>query len=172
MTEAVELTNFVTEAISASWPNNTVPRNDDEFPSFYNSHYNRSPWRYVDLWAGATTDAGMQIVFNREAPVWACAYRGGIIAAEYLTYTVVAENPLYAFLIEALGQPADPSLPLRGPERYVSAEGRWSYTFNFAGSIESFRATEHIEENGNRAYERVLIGGRIGDGVAYGQPIA
>lgn len=167
--KASELEDFVNEAIANGWPDNTAARTDDDFPKFYGGNYRRESWRCLDVWSGATTDAGMLVVFLEEAPVWTCTYRGGILeSSRHSEQTRIAENELFDFLVQALRTPHRASFRLRGPEELTSADGRWRYSYRLRGDVESFVATEQIEEDGVLAYERILIGGCVGDGVAYG----
>jgi len=163
-----ELGAFVTEAIACGWPDNTVPRTDADFPGFYGGEYTRADWRYLDIWSGASTDAGMMVVFRAGSAVWICTYRGGILPSEHLEQTSVAENELFRFLIDALRADGTPVVRLRGPARHTSGDGRWEYKFEMSGSIDGFWAMEQIRDHGVLAYERVLLGGRVGDGVSYG----
>jgi hypothetical protein len=160
---------FIAEAINTGWPDNTHPRTDAEFVSFYGGEYRRDNWRYLDIWSGASTDAGMMVVFDDDQPVWTCTYRGGILpASAQLGQTNIAENELFAFLIQALrATPAHPS-GLRGPSSFDSRDGRWSYVFKMVGWLDSFFAAEQISDGGVLSYERLLIGGLVGDGIAYG----
>jgi len=163
-----ELQDFVNDAMANGWPGNTVPRTDADFPGFYGGNYRSGQWRCLDVWSGATTDAGMVVVFFKESPSWTCVYRGGILRGNrHLEQTSVEENELFGFLIEALHSPQDAVFRLRGPSEFASGDLRWRYEFSLKGDIESFIATEQIYENGTLAYERVLMGGCIGDGVSY-----
>lgn len=163
-----ELTDFVTEAVANGWPANTLPRDDAEFPNFYGGGYERGRWRYADLWSGATTDAGMMTVFYDESPIWICTYRGGIFAGDaHLEQNSIESNDLFNFLVTALRTERTEKFKLRGPARTTSSDNRWLYTFKMNGDIEAFIATEQISDRGELVYERVLLGGRVGDGVAY-----
>lgn len=167
--KASELEDFVNEAIANGWPDNTAARTDVDFPKFYGGNYRRDQWRCLDVWSGATTDAGMIVVFLKENPVWVCTYRGGILgSSQHRHETDVAANELYRFLVQALRAPNTEHLRLRGPEEVKSADGRWRYSFSLRGETLSFVAFEHIYEDGELAYERIFIGGRVGDGVQYG----
>ena len=164
-----DLEGFVNEAMANGWPANTLPRTDDDFPGFFGGNYRRGPWRCLDVWSGATTDAGMIVVFLDEAPVWTCAYRGGLLrGSRHLEQTTIADNELFDFLIKALRTPQDAAFKLRGPARLISDDGRWRYRFSINGEVDSFVATEQIYERQILAYERILIGGSVGDGIAYG----
>ena len=169
MIDGHELASFIADAVASGWPDNTVPRTDADFPGFYGGSFERADWRYLDLWTGASTDAGMMSVFNRNSAVWICTYRGGILpTTSHLNNTTIGENELFRFLIEALRAELGPDPRLRGPNRYGSQDGRWRYIFDMVGSLDCFWATEQIYENGVLSYERLLIGGRVGDGVPYG----
>lgn len=164
-----ELESFVNEAMANGWPGNTVPRTDADFPGFYGGNYRRGPWRCLDVWSGATTDAGMLIVFFNETSVWTCGYRGGILhGSRHVEQTTVVENELFDFLIAALRSSQHGAFRLRGPASVISEDGRWRYRFVVRGDVESFIATEQIYEHESLSYERILIGGRVGDGIAYG----
>jgi hypothetical protein len=165
------LQDFIGEAIANGWPDNTLPRADQEFTGFYGGSYSRGAWRYLDLWAGASTDAGMMIVFRYDTPSWICTYRGGILpTSKQLAVTTLADNELFGFLIEALRADADAGggPRLRGPETHNSSDGRWRYTFQMTGTFQSFTASEHIYMHDQLGYERLLIGGLVGDGIPYG----
>jgi hypothetical protein len=162
-----DLELFIAEAIENGWPNNTVEWSEDNFPGFYGSRYERSQWRYLDLWAGATTDMGIQFVFHEEQPVWGCSYRGGITDERFLESETIETNPVFSFLIESLRLPSTPGLPIRGPSRHSGSDPALVYQFSHVGSVESFTATEYIDLHGAHVYERVFVGGRFGDGVRY-----
>ncbi|MGW5237513.1 DUF5680 domain-containing protein [Monashia sp. NPDC004114] len=167
--EIHELEDFINEAIANGWPSNTVPRTDADFPKFHGGNYLRGPWRCLDVWSGATTDAGMLVVFLEESPVWTCVYRGGLlVGSPYLKQTTVPDNELFDFLITALSSPNSDAFKLRGPSRLDSRDGRWTYRMALQGDVQSFVATEQILERGKLAYERILAGGLVGDGAAYG----
>lgn len=163
-----ELADFINEAIANGWPDNTAARDDDDFPDFYGGNYRRGSWRHLDIWSGATTDAGMMVVFFDEKPVWNCAYRGGILrGSTHVQQTTIEDNELFNFLITALRAPQNAAFKLRGPAAHVSEDGQWRYTFELRGDVVGFTAAEQIYDRGSLAYERILIGGCIGDGVAY-----
>ena len=165
---ANDLRSFVAEAIENGWPSNSVEWSQEDFPKFYGSRYVRAPWRYVDLWAGATTDMGIQFVFYEDHPVWGCSYRGGIIDSRFLESDTIESNPVFAFLIESLRLPATPELPIRGPrEHSTAADPGFTYKFEYSGSLDSFTAREHIDLEGRHVYERLFVGGRFGDGISY-----
>jgi hypothetical protein len=161
-----QLQQFVAEAIRAGWPDNTYPRKDKEFSGFFHSNYVREAWRYFDLWSGDSTDMGFQAVFHQDVPIWACSYRGGIMEPKFLTTDSIDANPVFAFLTKAMRLPPDPTLPLRGPQ--VHEENSWVYTFHGSGTIASCLAIECIHEKGQKVYERLFIGGRIGSRQLYG----
>lgn len=161
-----ELGSFVKEAIAYGWPDNTVAREGSEFPGFWNTHYERGPWRYVDLWSGSSTDAGVQFVFLDDQPTWSCTYRGGLVFPEDLDDLSVESNAIFGFLVSALRAEGPRSLPVRGPDRFT--QGDLVYTMQVQGDLHSFMAFERILRGTICAYERVLIGGRFGDGVLYG----
>lgn len=163
-----ELQEFVAEAVANGWPANTTARTDEDFPGFYGGSYRRGDWRYLDVWSGATTDAGMMIVFRQEKPIWTCTYRGGILHGNtHVNQTSIEENELFNFLIDALRTEHTGPIKLRGPASYQSTDGRWQYTFNLRGDLAGFVGVEQIFDGSIMAYERMLIGGRVGDGVAY-----
>ena len=164
-----ELEDFVNEAMSNGWPGNTVPRTDADFPGFSGGNYRRGPWRCLDVWSGATTDAGMLVVFLHETSVWTCVYRGGVLGGtRHVEQTNIADNEIFDFLVKALRSPQTGALKLRGPAEITSEDRRWRYRFALQGDVESFIATEQIYEHKTLSYERILVGGRVGDGVAYG----
>ncbi len=164
--DMTELGEFVAEAIGYGWPDHTVAREGSEFPGFWNTHYERGPWRYVDLWSGSSTDAGVQFVFFEDHPAWSCTYRGGLVMTEHLLDLSVENNVIFAFLTTALSADGQRDLPIRGPVEFT--RGNLAYNMSVAGDLNSFLAFERITNGGACVYERVLIGGRFGDGVLYG----
>lgn len=161
-----ELGEFVSEAILFGWPDNTTAREGDEFPGFWNTHYSRENWRYLDLWCGASTDAGVQFVFRDNVPVWSCTYRGGLTREEDLGDLSVDGNTVFGFLVRALRAEGTRTLPIRGPDLF--GDGDLSYSMTVRGDLASFLAFETIVRSTVTMYERVLIGGRFGDGITYG----
>lgn len=164
--DLTELGTFVADAIAFGWPDNTVAREGSEFPGFWNTHYERGPWRYVDLWSGSSTDAGMQFVFLDERAAWSCTYRGGLVSPADLNDLSIESNEIFGFLVSALRAEGPRALPVRGPDRF--AQGDLKYTMSVTGDLQSFLAFERILRGTTCAYERVLIGGCFGDGVLYG----
>lgn len=158
-----DISRFLCEAHERGWPRNVVRRTDADFSDFEQTSFNRKEWRYLDVWAGATTDIGLQTIFYRSHPVWGCAYRGGIMDRRFLSPD---NNPVFAFLISALRQRDRAPLPIRGPHKYEA--GAWSYSFESCGALDSFVAKERITLHRTRIYERMFIGGRQGDRVGYG----
>jgi hypothetical protein len=164
--DLTELGGFVAEAMAYGWPDNTVAREGNEFPGFWNTHYERGSWRYVDLWSGSSTDAGVQFVFLEDRPAWSCTYRGGLVLPEDLGDLSVEANEIFAFLVLALTADSPRPLAIRGPGRFARED--LTYTMSVTGDLESFLAFERIYRGVTCAYERVLIGGCFGDGVLYG----
>jgi hypothetical protein len=165
-----ELVAFVVEALDFGWPDNTVASPIGEFPHFWNTLYERDEWRYIDLWSGSSTDAGVQFVFEGNRPVWSSLYRGGLLADRHMQDLSMEANPVFGFLIRALRAGSYPGLPIRGPAEYVEAE--WRYEFATIGDFDSYVATETITQETELVYERIFVGGRFGDGVKYGTSLS
>lgn len=167
--DSQELLSFAREAIDYGWPQNTTVRKEGEFTNFNNTLYSRGQWRYIDLWSGSSTDAGVQIVFMADSPVWSCLYRGGLIDPADTADLSLDGNPVFGLLVEALRAERDSQLPIRGP-RVFQRRGL-TYRFMPKGDFSSFMAVETISDERGIRYERILIGGLFGDGVTYGRPL-
>ncbi|MEU4477789.1 DUF5680 domain-containing protein [Micromonospora sp. NPDC023966] len=165
------LRDFLLEARAYGWPEHAGPSTHPAFPGFIETRYSRDAWDYSDLWSGTTTDLGMQIIFHGGAPYWGCTYRGGVIDPADASGTGVPVDVVFEFLIDALRQPSCPTLPVRGPETYRSRSGSLRYSFQPHGRLPSFIAFERISLGDRLLYERILTGGRFGDGQGYGQAL-
>jgi hypothetical protein len=157
---------FLQLAQLSGWPRNIARRTDIDFAGFEQTTFEREPWRYIDIWSGATTDIGLQTVSYQSTPVWGCAYRGGIIDPRFLSPD---ENPVFRFLVDALKRRDRSPLAIRGPCQHE--DGAWSYAFDSSGDMDSFLAVERITLNRALVYERLFIGGRQGDGISYGRAL-
>jgi hypothetical protein len=121
------------------------------------------------MWSGALTDMGFQVVTLRGAPVWGCAYRGGIVDPGYALRNDL-ENEVFAFLGQALRAGHDPRLPIRGPARFLDPEG-FHYSFEPRGTLGGFEAGEAIYFQGRLLYARSLVGGAFGDKTLFTGPV-
>lgn len=161
-----EVLRFLDAAHKAAWPHNIAPTSHEGLHGFQESTFRLGQWEYLDTFAGATTDIGLEVVFYRRLPVWGVVYRGGVLTSS----PSVAD--VFAFLSEALDAPSDTSLPIRGPARYRDRSGLWDYTFRIDGGFDSFVGAERILHRNRLCYERGLLGGRFGDHQRYGPSIS
>ncbi len=159
---------FLREALQHGWPSNVVPTTKADLPGFEEIHYDRNPWRYVDLYGGAQTDIGFELIFHKSDMVWGTTYRGGFIDNESTDTTA---DRVFGFLVRALRAPNDLAVPLRGPSELESEDCAWLYKYRMSGSFASFAAVERILLNGEIVYERVFSGGYFGDEAVYGKPV-
>lgn len=156
---------FLKEAHVHGWPHGIAPTTKPELHGFQEVRFQRGPWAYLDLFGGALTDIGFEVVFHREKAVWGVSYRGGVINGN------LDANEIFAFLLAALDAPNESALPLRGPEEYRSEDRKWLYRYRLHGEFRSFTAVEQILFESSLSYERVLLGGCFGDDQLYGPAI-
>jgi len=112
----------------------------------------RDDYRYVDIYFGAAHFSGIEIVYEKNKPVWVMTYSGGLIR-----HADKAEN-IYAFLRQALLVP-DPGIPVRGPKHL--AAGEYTYTLSVDGTLDRFSGSETINENSEIVYSLAFAGGNV-----------
>jgi hypothetical protein len=154
-----ELVAFVRRADAQAWPHGLVPEGDD-LPGFLRTTIDDGDLRFVDLFGGARTDIGLEVVFWKGKQLWGATYRGG------LTEPSVDLNEAYGFLIRALAERPDEQLPVRGPDSF--AEDEWSYRHKVDGTFGAFSSIERMYLRGTPVYERITLGGWSGDDASYG----
>lgn len=114
--------------------------------------YRSGPLVYRDVYVGFAYFAGLEMVYDGDAPVWTMSYAGGVVDQR------ADARALYAFLRAALRQ-VEPQRPYRGPARYV--DDRWLYVNEVEGDVERFTGTETIALDGRRAYTLSYAGGLV-----------
>jgi hypothetical protein len=148
---------FLKKADAVSWPEGLRPTDKAELHGFLETHFREGDWEFYDAFGGEVTDIGLEIVSYKGKAIWGASYRGGV-----LTSSDDVEQ-IFAFLVEALKAPNDSALPIRGPRRFDSGDGRLAYRYGVIGSFASFLAIERIMKDGEPAYERTLAGGYCGE---------
>jgi hypothetical protein len=117
----------------------------------------------VDLFGGARTDVGFEVVFYQSKLVWGASYRGGLQNPE------MGVDKIYAFLGRALDARAADAIPIRGPVEYSEPDCPWTYRHRLTGDFSGFTSLERVYEQELRVYERITVGGLAGDDGPYCQ---
>jgi hypothetical protein len=157
--DADALVAFVRRADALAWPKGLVAEGDD-LPGFLRTTVDEGDLRFVDLFGGARTDIGLEVVFWKGKQIWGASYRGG------LSDPAIDLNEAYDFLIRALGARDEQQLPIRGPGEYE--ESPWSYRHALKGTFGAFSSMERMYVSEVQVYERITIGGWSGDDGSYG----
>lgn len=157
-----EIEAFVRKAAPLAWPANLQKASSPNLPGFYESAVRIDDFSFVDLFGGARTDVGFEVVLFQDRLVWGASYRGG------LSDPTIPVDEAYAFLGRALdARPAD-ALPLRGPHEYREADSPWLYRHDITGGFGGFTSLERMYAgDGVPFYERLTFGGTTGDAASY-----
>lgn len=154
--DKMQLTGFINRAKHNSYavinniPKTMLPDGGTELT------YREEMFSYRDRYYGGEPFIGEEVVISDNTVIWGMNLRGMVVEPDALSI----EN-VYAFLQESLrAQPADASLPFRGPMRYQS--GLLRYSSEFTGSLEHFSGTERIFLQDRMIYEGFYHGGKVG----------
>lgn len=116
---------------------------------------------FVDLFGGARTDVGFEVVLFKNRLVWGASYRGGLQSHE------IDVDDAYDFLGRALRARPDGAIPIRGPAEYSEGERSWTYRHEIVGDFGGFTSLERMYNDEEPFYERLTFGGLAGDEAAY-----
>ncbi|MEV7227304.1 DUF5680 domain-containing protein [Polymorphospora sp. NPDC051019] len=160
--ELSEIESFVRQAAPLAWPANVGDALSPNLPGFFESTAQIGDFVFVDLFGGARTDVGFEVVLYRGRLVWGASYRGG------LSDPAIDVAAAYDFLGRALGaRPAD-ALPVRGPREYQEEDSPWLYRHEITGDFGGFTSLERMYfADGPPLYERITVGGTTGDHASY-----
>jgi len=128
--------------------------------------YEYGPWKYHDNFFGGEPYGGREVVFYQNQAVWMMVYYG------YVVDEAKAErNEIYRFLREALSQPNERDLPVRGPGSYGHAAAYSIYFCEYAESsnLSRFKGWEEIYRKGLKPrtiYRATFSGGLVDQSVA------
>jgi Domain of unknown function (DUF5680) len=109
---------------------------------------------YRDVYFGVASFAGLETVYEADAPCWSMAYAGGVLAEASTTMV----QQIYAFLRGAL-QRGTVDAPFRGPARHESFG--YEYANEWRGTVDDFSGAEVIRRDGGVVYELRYAGGRV-----------
>lgn len=156
-----EIEAFAREAAPRAWPANCGPAASASLKGFYESTVEMGDFVFVDLFGGARTDVGFEVVLYKQHLVWGATYRGGLHRPE------IDVDEAYAVLGRALAQRPPRAMPIRGPRNYSEATGNWSYRHEVEGDFAAFTSLERMYKDGEAVYERITVGGLAGDHATY-----
>jgi hypothetical protein len=123
-------------------------------PSRLASHdlpYQEDGYAYLDTYLGGDAFIGEEAVWKDGVPVWGMNYYG--------TMTVATIPPGFSEFLKLALQQVPLAAPYRGPEEL--ADGPFTYTCRWDGSLALFRGEETIAENGQVIYVLNFHGGII-----------
>lgn len=147
------LARFLAEKKRSSYANKDAKKAPSSRLKSQDYHFERDNLIYHDTFFGDRDFIGEEVVYRTDRPVWAANYFG------FLLDDGLDEKRVYNFLQTALMEDADPGLPVRGPQEFIS--GDWSYHFSSNGSLANFTGQEEIRLNGAPVYRLLLHGGFI-----------
>lgn len=107
---------------------------------------------YRDIYFGLTYFVGQETVYEKDTPIWAMGYAGGLVDKN------ADASAIYAFLRTALRQ-VDAATPFRGPG-LIRGDG-FQYTSQTNGTLENFSGIERITSRRGLDYELRYHGGRL-----------
>lgn len=107
---------------------------------------------YRDIYFGFAFFVGQETVYERDTPVWAMGYAGGMVDAQ------ADVGATYKFLRFALRQ-IDAGAPFRGPGLIRGDD--FQYTSQTDGALENFWGIERISHKRAIVYELRYHGGRV-----------
>lgn len=148
-----DLENFLKEAKLQTYANASTPRVSSSRLGSIDYEYKKGNMTYHDTFFGGTKFIGEEVVYIDDKVFWAMNYHG-ITLDENLSEEVM-DNAIRP----ALMQVGDASLPLRGPENFVS--GEYTYKFTVEGDLTYFKGIETIYKNEEKIYELICNGGLI-----------
>lgn len=161
-----DVVDFLREAHVRGWPDGVTKIRIAGHEGFEQTTYHSGSYSFVDLYRGATTDVGIEVIFWHGRQIWGAVYRGGI------SVTGADIDAIFGFLINALRARPPDALPIRGPRSFTEAHSRFLYRHELRGAIASFSSVEQIHADGAVVYERITIGGWSGDEAPYGAPVS
>ncbi len=74
---AHEVTSFLRAAHVRGWPAGVSKVSIAGLGGFEQTRYSDGPFEFIDLYRGATTDVGLELIFCEGRQVWGAVYRGG-----------------------------------------------------------------------------------------------
>lgn len=105
---------------------------------------------YKDNYYGSAIDAGFEVIYESEIPIWSMSYRGGI------SEQGIDTKECFKFLIQSLSN-VPHSFPVRGPSFYK--EFNYQYINEHQGDILDFIGCEKILLNDKLIYIKKYFGG-------------
>jgi hypothetical protein len=122
-------------------------------PSSHDLQFTQGDWSYLDSYFGGRDFIGEEVVYFRDAPVWAMNYYGRILRDDLIT-------------------PAQAGQVIQASLSKMYAEGRFlgGFEYHFErflyrdtsdGDVTAFSGHELISLNGETAYELIYHGGLI-----------
>jgi hypothetical protein len=148
-----EISNFLKEANKSTYANKDASKAASTRLRSDDYHFENGDLIYHDTYFGSRDFIGEEVVYKKEVPIWGANYYG------YIFSETTNEKELYGFLRKALMQEYADTIPVRGPEEFVS--GEWKYMNKVEGGLERFTGVEEILRSGELLYRCNYHGGLI-----------
>jgi hypothetical protein len=120
-------------------------------PASHDLAYREAPYAYLDSYLGGFAFIGEEAVWQNEQPLWGMNYYGSMTIAN-------VPQGFSRFLKRALLH-LSADAPFRGPPSF--AEGDFTYTCRWAGSLRRFQGEETITLVGQTIYTLWFHGGIV-----------
>ena len=151
MVDINQLKAFKKEAHGAGYesenPANEIKEKDGSTTLWYES----GDWKFHDNYFGGEPYGGRTVISYKNKPIWMMVYYG------WLDEKVSDVNEAYSFLRKALR--AERGESFRGPKEFN--EGKFRYTNDWQGDLESYSGKENISMDGDLIYIAMYMGGLV-----------
>jgi hypothetical protein len=143
-----DLKSFLLFAKLATYASTKKPKKYTNGQKIYK--YSNGSMIYKDIYYGNVLDAGLEVVFDKNFPIWSMSYRGG------MTNEIIDSKTCFKFLMKSLSN-LSIDFPVRGPSEFRDSDFVY-YNF-FDGTIFDFIGYEEIYFNNEKIYFKKYIGG-------------
>lgn len=148
-----DLSEFIHKAAAAAYAGGGQPEKNPQRPGFTELVYSDGDLFYRDSYTGFIRSRGMEVVRNKDVPVWSSSYGGGMIGG----HEKLAKQT-FGFLKKCMLAPKDFE-SFRGPRNFK--DGDWEYKYTQDGNIEEFSGYEEIYYKGELVFFHRVIGGMV-----------
>ncbi len=114
--------------------------------------FNSNDFSYKDTYFANLIDAGQEVVWFKDLPIWVMLYRGGMVNNDSIS------RECFSFLEKAISN-LSKNFPTRGPAKFEDFP--FSYYNVNQGDIFNFFGTEYIYLNSVLIYTKNYIGGLV-----------
>ncbi len=126
MSQLLELRDFIYLAKMETYASGIKSK---RFPNHLKEYlYSKDKYFYKDNYYGSTIDAGFEVIYESEIPIWSMSYRGGICKQGIDT------KDCFKFLVKSLLQ-VPHSFPMRGTSFYKELNYILKYSPSFRPRI-------------------------------------